>query len=44
MPEGYEYLDLPLKKDIEPSKDYIIVDEQTWTYFYQKYDGTTLTR
>jgi hypothetical protein len=44
VPEGFEYLDLPLKKDVEPIKNFLIVDEPTWNYFYSKYLGTPLQR
>ena len=44
VPEGYGFLDFPLKPDVIPIKDYILVSQEFWDFFYDLYGGTILKR
>lgn len=41
--ETHYYLDPPLK-DVQPVKDYILITQDVWQYFAEKYKGIEIRR
>ncbi|CAK84647.1 unnamed protein product (macronuclear) [Paramecium tetraurelia] len=42
-PQIYRQLDPPLN-DVQPVKDYILITQEVWEFFYGKYKGQAITR
>ena len=40
----YSYLSVPLREDFQPGKEYILVDDSCWNYFFDIYGGVELKR
>jgi hypothetical protein len=43
LPE-YEYLDIVLDEEAAKDKDFIVIDSQSFTFLYEKYEGNIFKR